>query len=309
MIEPQQYESLIAKESLHWGVVDQNQQNPQIWHDPELFAIFFGKEHNRLIDRALASGPRILELGCGEGNLSLELASRGMLLTGIDLSPKRIERAESKARALGLKNPPVFQTGDLNTLTLPNQAFDCVVAHDSLHHILNLGRLCDQVSRTLAPGGQFLVVDYIGMGLFRKVFAAFFYALLPTHQPYRAKWALRHRLGAFFASERQKRRAIEQGPAGTLHQDSPFEEISQRSILKEIQTHFEVIELESFCPFWFYLAAKVRLPNRMKYSVARLLRTLDDMIVSLRLAQGAYVWIEACNHPQQRDEKNATPHH
>lgn len=309
MIEPQQYETLIAKESLHWGDVNGNPQNPQIWHDPELFAIFFGKEYKRLIDRTLLSGPRILELGCGKGDLSLELASRGMLVTGIDLSPKRIEQAESKAKALGLKNPPSFQIGDLNTITLPDQAFDCVVAHDALHHILNLSRLCEEVARTLAPGGSVLVVDYVGMGMVRKIVAAFLYAVLPTYQPYRAKWALRSRLRAFFATEHQKRTALELQPTGALHHDSPFEEISQESIIKEVQNRFDVIEMESFCPFWFYLAAKVRLPKRMKYSVARLLRALDDMIVSLRLSRGAYIWIQARNHPQQRDEKNATPHH
>lgn len=307
MIEPQQYDKLIAEESAHWGEVDQDPENPQIWHDPGLFAIFFGKEYQRLVDHAVAAGPRILELGCGEGALSLELATRGMSVTGIDLSAKRIERAAARARMLQVKIPPTFQTGDLNTISLPPNTFDCVVAHDSLHHILNLGRLCDEVKQALKPRGQFVLVDYVGMGTVRKLIAAILYALLPTYQPYRVKWGLRRRLKSFLATEEQKRKALEQSTAGTLHHDSPFEEISQKSIVNEIRSRFQVMEFESFCPFWFYLAAKIKIPGRLKYATARTLRTLDDMMVALRLSEGAYVWIAASARTQSEEGTNATP--
>jgi SAM-dependent methyltransferase len=288
-----QYDDLIAKESHHWGEVRPDPQNPQIWHDPMLFDIFFGKEHGRFVEYALAHGPRILELGCGEGNLSIRLASRGLDVTAIDLSAERIERARTLARALELQIQPNWIAADLNTFPLPHNGYDCVIAHDSLHHILHLDRLCEQVLHTLKPGGYFVIMDYIGMGFLRKVFGGILYAMLPTYQPYKVKWQLRKRVRGFLATERQKRDALDQGGSAALHGDSPFEEISQQSIITEIEKRFEVTELQTFCPFWFYLAAKVRVPSGWKYPLAHVLRAFDDLIVRSHLARGAYVLIAA----------------
>ncbi|MBF8294074.1 MAG: Methyltransf 11 protein [Bacteroidetes bacterium] len=297
MIESQKYDNLIAQEARHWGEVRQDPQNPQIWHDPQLFEIFFGKEYRHMVESAVTRGPRILELGCGEGSLTLELASRGMKVTGIDLSPQRIERARLKAEDIRLQVPPTFIIGDLNTIKLPSGPFDCVVAHDSLHHILALDRLCDEAKNSLRPGGHFLVIDYIGMGFWRKLLAGFLYAILPTYQPYTMKWGLRNRLASFLATERKKRKALEEASSGALHHDSPFEEISQTSIIHELEHRFDILEQRTFCPFWFYLVAKVRMPERMRYPMARLLRSFDDLISSFRLSRGAYVWIAAHKPP------------
>ena len=289
------YDELIAKESRHWGEVRQDPQNPQIWHDPKLFEIFFGKEYRHFLDRVLGNGPRILELGCGEGNLTLELTSRGMDLTAIDLSAERIERARTRARGVNLQIQPNWIVADLNTFTLPRNGFDGVIAHDSLHHVLHLGRLCEEVTYALKPGGHFIVMDYVGMGFLRKLLAGFLYGILPTYQPYRVKWNLRKRLSGFLASEGQKRKALDQESPETLHEHSPFEEISQQSIVDQIRNRFEIIEHQSFCPFWFYLAAKIRVPARWKYPIVRFLKSFDNLIVRLHLARGAYVLIVARN--------------
>lgn len=297
MIESQEYDKLIAREARHWGRVQKDPQNPQIWHDMRLFEIFFGKAYRRMVETAVASGPRILELGCGEGNLTIELALRGLQVTGIDLSSERIMRAQARATGLQLQIQPTFVTGDLNTMALPRGSFDCIVAHDSLHHILMLGRLCDEVNESLRPGGRFLVIDYIGMGIIRRLLAGFFYALLPTYQPYQLKWGLRKRLGAFLASEQKKRKTLESNSPSALHHDSPFEEISQSSIVHEIEHRFDILEHQTFSPFWFYLVAKVRMFSALRYPMARLMKSFDDLILRLHIARGAYVWIDAQKPP------------
>jgi ubiquinone/menaquinone biosynthesis C-methylase UbiE len=291
------YDELIIKESRHWGEVRQDPQNPQIWHDPGLFEIFFGKEYRHFLDCAIANGPRILELGCGEGNLTLNLASHGLDLTAIDLSADRIERARSRAGKLNLAIQPNWIVADLNTFPLPRNGFDSVVAHDALHHILHLDRLCDDVKHALKPGGYFIVMDYVGMGLLRKLFAGILYGVLPTYQPYKAKWRLRKRLTGFLATEGQKRKALELSSTEALHEGSPFEEISQQSINDEIKKRFEIVEHQFFCPFWFYLAAKIRVPASWKYPLAKFFRSFDNLISSLHVARGAYVFIVARNTP------------
>ncbi|MEK9135644.1 MAG: class I SAM-dependent methyltransferase [Bacteroidota bacterium] len=285
------YDELIAKEAKHWGEAKSDRQNPQIWDDEQLFEIFFGREYRHLVDTVVASGPRALELGCGEGNLALELARRGLQVDAVDLSPDRIGRAKLKTD--GESNRPSFMVGDLNTISLQPQAYDCIVAHDALHHILRLDHLLKEVAGALKSHGTFVVMDYIGMGRARRLCAAFLIGILPTYQPYGSKLKLAKRLKAFLATEDQKRMALSTGVDDALHQDSPFEEISQQSIVKLIHSHFHVLEESSFDPFWYYLAAKVRLPKSLRLQVARMLRAFDDFMVRAHLVQGAYVFIRA----------------
>lgn len=291
MIDQQQYRQLLAKEAAHWGAVQPDPRNPQLWHDERLFEIFFGREYRSLLD-SLGRASSILELGCGEGSLALELARRGKRVTGLDLSPERLRRARERALQMPLNPQPTFKVADLNTVSLPRQAFDCVVAHDALHHLYNLDHVLDETNKTLKKRGRLVVMDFIGMKKIRKLLAAALYALLPTVQSYRAKWTFRHRLNAFLATEAEKRSALERGDTGTLHEASPFEEISQESMIRKIKERFMITEFRTFCPFGYYLAPKLRLPRMIKYNVAKLLKEMDDELVCLGV-EGAYFYLEA----------------
>ena len=95
LLADNRYNELLGKEAKHWGRVASDTQNPQIWDDDRLFKIFFAREYQHLVERIVASGETVLELGCGEGNLVRELAGRGMRVDAIDLSPERIARAKT----------------------------------------------------------------------------------------------------------------------------------------------------------------------------------------------------------------------
>lgn len=293
MIDKQQYRSLLLKEAAHWSAVQADPRNPQIWHDELLFEIFFGPAYRSFLDR-MNSATSVLELGCGEGFLALELARRGKRVTAIDLSPERINRARERAALTPVYHMPVFKVADLNTVALAKQVYDCVVAHDTLHHLYNLDHVLDETKKALKKHGRLLVIDYIGMKKIRKLLAASLYALLPTYLPYREKWKLRHRLPAFLTTEADKRKALQTGDLKALHSESPFEEISQQSIVQKIRERFLIRDFRTFCPFGFYLAPKVRLPKAMKYGVAKFLNEVDEELVHLGV-QGAYFFLEAEN--------------
>lgn len=293
VISPKRYQELIDKEARHWGSVGADPPYPQLWHDQQLFDMFFGPEYRRLLESAAHCGSRVLELGSGEGNLALDLARRKLHVDGIEISAERVKRARQNSRAQKLNRRVRFLVKDLNTVTLPKQRYSCVVAHDVLHHILNLDHLLDEVKKTLRPGGLVLVMDYAGMGKIRKLFAAALFALLPTYQPYKEKWHLRKRLRSFMASEKEKRNALTLGKNNELHPESPFEEISQSSILPAIEKRFHVERLATSYPFWFYLAPKVRIHPRFRFAFARSMKSLDDALISLNPSLGAYISLEA----------------
>ena len=65
------------------------------------------------IEQATRSGGPVLELGCGTGRVSLALADAGFDVTGVDISPRMIERAKAKAKERGLSGKARFLTEDM----------------------------------------------------------------------------------------------------------------------------------------------------------------------------------------------------
>lgn len=103
----------------------------------------------------------ILDLGCGDGRHSLELARRGYRVTGLDLSADLLERA--RRRAAGERLDITFIRGDMRDP--PGiSAFDLVVNFfTSFGYFREDGenaRVLDAIARSLRPGGRFLM-DYL----------------------------------------------------------------------------------------------------------------------------------------------------
>lgn len=99
-------------------------------------------------------GAKILELGCGAGNLSIALAQRGFQVTGIDISPAAIEWANENAAAL--EKRPNFIVGDVLALPEANDGFfDYVLDGYCLHCIIGEDRpiFLRNAHRVLRPLG------------------------------------------------------------------------------------------------------------------------------------------------------------
>jgi len=287
------YAELLEREARHWGGVAADPDNPQLWDDPVLWDAALGAAWRRLIDRAVASGGPVLELGCGEGGLALELAGRGVEVLGLDLSPERIARAREAAARAGLAARARFEIADLNTAPMPAGPWRCVVAHDALHHVLALEALLDRVRDALPAGGLLVVSDYRGAGAFEKLATAAAIGVLPTRLSYARKWAMRKRLAPALASERAKRDALDRGEGAVLHDASPFEGISQASIFTSIAARFDVVESFTFCPYWYQAVPKLRLPRNVQRAAIRIAARLDTTLHRHGWTKGSYQFIAA----------------
>ena len=91
----------------------------------------------------------MLELGCGAGDLSVELLRRGARLTAIDISPRMAELARSRAEGL----PATFVVAPAEQTGLPDASFDLVVGKWVLHHV-DVAAAALEVRRVLKPGGR-----------------------------------------------------------------------------------------------------------------------------------------------------------
>lgn len=94
---------------------------------------------------------RVLDVGCGGGFLSNELALSGLKVTGVDLSPESLK----VARAYDQTKSVNYEVADAFHLPYPDESFDILTAMDFLEHVENPAIVIKEFSRVLRPGGFF----------------------------------------------------------------------------------------------------------------------------------------------------------
>jgi SAM-dependent methyltransferase len=161
------YDAMAARENEVWGKVlpDREHSEAQI-EDAEASAKLRVARHTssllRVAQERKLKFENGLTLGCGTGRRERELVSRGVCRSfhGIDISEKAIAAACEIAKERNL--PLTYEVADLNFLELPEKRFDLVVAQTSLHHVLFLERVAEQVWRSLKSDGYLWIHDFIG---------------------------------------------------------------------------------------------------------------------------------------------------
>ncbi|MBT3154168.1 methyltransferase domain-containing protein [Streptomyces sp. CHD11] len=109
---------------------------------------------------ALEPGTRILDVGCGPGTITADLAALvpDGHVTGLDREPRILEQARAVARERGLTNMD-FAAGDVHALDFPDDSFGVVHAHQVLQHVGDPVRALREMRRVTAPGGLVAVRD------------------------------------------------------------------------------------------------------------------------------------------------------
>jgi len=106
----------------------------------------------------IAPGQAVLDIACGQGILSRDLAARGARVVGVDAAEGLIERA----KAAGGEGEPAFLVGDAqrleDTVTPPEGGFDSAVCMMALMNIADLGSVLAGAAEMLSPGGRFVGV-------------------------------------------------------------------------------------------------------------------------------------------------------
>jgi SAM-dependent methyltransferase len=97
---------------------------------------------------AARPGERILDLGCGDGQLTARLAAQGVEIRGIDASAAMV--AAARQRGVVAEEAPAEQ------LPSPDATFDAVFSNAALHWIRGQDAMMAEVHRVLKPGGRFV---------------------------------------------------------------------------------------------------------------------------------------------------------
>ena len=111
------------------------------------------------LPRVAAGSSMALDIGCGVGRWSQELARRGHQVLGLDLSSTMIKEATRRAGGPGTRCS--FESGDVTTLDL-GRNFDLIVCVTVLQHVLDpaeAGGAITRIGKHLAPGGTLVLLE------------------------------------------------------------------------------------------------------------------------------------------------------
>lgn len=144
---------------------------PELMESPEQARAYaradFEEPHRRFLalfaDRfGGAARGRVLDLGCGPGDIALRFAAAhpDCTVDGVDGSEAMLACAEiCHARHPGVRGRVRLLLGRLPDATLPESSYDVVLSNSLLHHLADPAVLWDSVRRWAAPGAAVFVMD------------------------------------------------------------------------------------------------------------------------------------------------------
>ncbi|MCP4037471.1 MAG: methyltransferase domain-containing protein [bacterium] len=106
----------------------------------------------------LVGDERVLDIGSGPGHTALLFATRAREVVASDPTEAMLEQGRRLARERGLEGIRFERTG-AEKLPFPDDHFDCVTSRQSAHHYADVRAALSEVTRVLAPGGRFVLID------------------------------------------------------------------------------------------------------------------------------------------------------
>jgi SAM-dependent methyltransferase len=124
---------------------------------------FPNREHVEPLGFALSQlqplgGRRVLEVGCGSGNLTTWAALQGARATGVDVSDGMLALARRRAAVNGVSDLVTLVSSPLEAMDPRDGRFDLILANQVLHH-LELDGAMENIRRLLLPGGRAVFVE------------------------------------------------------------------------------------------------------------------------------------------------------
>ena len=124
-----------------------NRWDPRLYNERAAFVTTAGHDLVEILDAR--AGERVLDIGCGTGELTALIAARGARVTGLDASDEMLATARARHPAL------TFVAADAQALD-HDAAFDAVFSNAALHWMPRLGDVFAGVARALARPGRFV---------------------------------------------------------------------------------------------------------------------------------------------------------
>lgn len=135
---------------------------------------------------AVPPGSRLLDVGCGSGQLVLMAAKDGLDVTGVDIASNLIERARARAQAEGLRVR--FEEADAEALPFEDASFDAVVSLIAAMFAPRPDFVAKELLRVCTPGGTIAMANWTPQGFVGQMFKAVSKFIAPSGMPAPVLW-------------------------------------------------------------------------------------------------------------------------
>ena len=137
--------------------------------DYGVFATYLEKGALEFFDRVnIPSGVRLLDVGCGAGQLTLPAARKGIQVTGLDLAGNLVQQARTKAADEGLTIQ--VDQGDAEDLPYPGASFDVVMSLIGSMFAPRPDLVASEMCRVCRPGGKIIMGNWTPEGHIGQMF-------------------------------------------------------------------------------------------------------------------------------------------
>ena len=134
----------------------------------------------------VGKGTRLLDVGCGSGQLALIAARAGAVVTGCDIATNWVEMARSRAAAEGLEVS--FDEGDAESLPYEDAQFDAVVSLIGAMFAPRPDLVAAELKRVCRPGGIIAMANWTPGGFVGQMFKAISKHIAPSGMPAPVLW-------------------------------------------------------------------------------------------------------------------------
>jgi SAM-dependent methyltransferase len=155
--------------------------------DYDLFSRYMEKDSEQFYRRLyFAPGTRLLDVGCGAGQLALIAARAGARVTGCDIASNWIEKARTRAAAEELDI--AFEEGDAESLPYADARFDAVASLVGAMFAPRPERVAAELTRVCRPGGTIVMANWTPSGFIGQMFRAIARHIAPSGMPSPVLW-------------------------------------------------------------------------------------------------------------------------
>jgi 2-polyprenyl-3-methyl-5-hydroxy-6-metoxy-1,4-benzoquinol methylase len=137
---------------------------------------YFKRRLSFLLERLGQDAGRVLDVGCGEGRFTRELASAGARVVGVDVAEEPLRRARAQCPGLEL-----WLIAEGERWPFEDASFDAVWAGEVIEHVVDTARWLSEIRRVLRPQGSLLLstpahapLTRMRLALSARAFAAHF---------------------------------------------------------------------------------------------------------------------------------------
>ena len=153
----------------------------------DLFSRFMEKDAEQFFRRlGVTPGTRLLDVGCGAGQLALIAARAGAQVTGCDIATNWIEKARARADAAGLD--VTFEEGDAEALPYDDGQFDTVVSLIGAMFAPRPDLVAAELTRVCRPGGMIAMANWTPRGFIGLMFKTIAKHIAPSGMPSPVLW-------------------------------------------------------------------------------------------------------------------------